>query len=1243
MPDNTVPPALPFEPVQPVQLQDEMETSFLDYAMSVIMSRALPDVRDGLKPVHRRIIWDMEEQGFRPDRNFVKCARVTGDTMARYHPHGDGAIYDALVRMAQPFSLRHPLIDFHGNYGSPDFGPAASRYCITGDTRIRLADGSSRRIADVVDLPDNAEADADFDVLDKDGKAVHVSKVFNSGVHSTRRLTTKHGFSVRGSHNHLVLCLVSIAGVPMFQWLQLDEIVPGTVVCVARNAWMSVVPTARESALGVLCGAWVSEGWASEGRAGFNNTDREFFDDVVYAYDRIVGGQRYVSSRQTRVDRKEIHELDVQQMDAFRASPLGETIGARSADKFIPEAVWRGGWGVKRAFLMACYEGDGGPRIASGGFTIHYSTYSERLARELQELLAEFGVIAARHQYFRPNGAIEHRLIISGLRNVKAFADRIGFLATKQAELAELVSHAPVRPHRLSADAIPYVADFVRSELPFDTRGSGRKWLTQHNFDRVERWETERLRIIDRIKDPEILSTILPIMDSGYRFEEVESVEEAEPAAVYSVRVDSDDHSFLAGAFVNHNTECRLAPLAMQLLADIDEDTVDMIPNYDGTSEQPAVLPSRFPNLLVNGSQGIAVGMATNIPPHNLGEVIDAAIHLIDNSEATPDDLMSFVKGPDFPTGASILGRAGIMEAYRTGRGSLKLRAMASIEENKKGAMEIVVTQLPYQTSCNSIAGRIQELVDAGDLDGIADVNDNSAAAKTELIITLKRDANPNVVLNNLYKLTQLQSSFSINMVALVNGVPRTLNLAQALRGYIDHQIDVLTRRSEFRLKRAKEREHILEGRIKALNVIDEIIALIRASEDANAAKDGLMAEPFEFSEVQAVDILDMQLRRLTRLSRIDLETEMAETRETITGLEAILSDPVLLRTVIKDEMMAIREKFATQRVCQVVFDSGDMSIEDLVDDKELVVVMTEAQYIKAVPAAQFKTQSRGGRGVSGAKLKVDDLVRHVIFTTAHAHLLFFSNFGKVYRLRALEIPERERQAKGMPIVNLLPLQPGEKVQAIIDTRDFAGERFLFFATRKGTVKKTAFDAYDSSRRDGLIAINLRPGDELVRVIETSGGDDIFMVTKRGITIRFNEDNVRPMGRSAAGVRGMRMKADDEVVSVDVARDDTAILMITESGYGKRTQLNQYNTQARGGQGVIGIKLTGKKGQVVDAFMVGIDDEIVAVSSGGVMIRMAVREISSQGRGATGVRVMNLDDGQTVASVAIILANESDD
>ncbi len=678
----------------------------------------------------------------------------------------------------------------------------------------------------------------------------------------------------------------------------------------------------------------------------------------------------------------------------------------------------------------------------------------------------------------------------------------------------------------------------------------------------------------------------------------------------------------------------------MQLLADIDEDTVDLIPNYDGSTEEPRVLPARFPNLLVNGSQGIAVGMATNIPPHNLGEVIDATIHLIDHPDATPDDLMQFVKGPDFPTGASILGRAGIMDAYRTGRGSIKLRATAMIEEGKRGQIEIVVSELPYQTSCSSIAARIQELVDGGDLDGIADVNDASSGGKTNLVITLKRDATANVVLNNLFKLTQLQTSFAINTVALVDGVPRTLNLAQVLNGYVAHQIDVITRRSKFRLERARRREHILEGRIKALDVIDEVIALIRGSDDAAAAKEGLMAEPFEFSEMQAVDILDMQLRQLTRLSRIDLETELGDVRATIKDLEAILGSDRRLRRVIKDELTAIKEEFATPRVCQITLDSGDMSIEDLVDDKELVVVMTEAQYVKAVPAVSFKTQSRGGRGVSGAKLKTDDIVHHVIFTTAHAHLLFFSNLGRVYRLRALDIPERERTAKGMPIVNLLPLQPGETIQAIIDTRDFAGERFLFFATRQGTVKKTAFDAYDSSRRDGIIALNLRDGDQLVRVIETGGGDDIFMVTRKGMTIRFNEDEVRPMGRSAAGVRGIKLRAGDEVVSVDVARDDTAILMVTEAGFGKRTQLEHYNRQGRGGQGVIGIKLTSRKGQVVAAFMVGIDDEIVAVSSGGVTIRMPVREISSQGRAATGVRVMNLDDGQTVASVAAILAND---
>jgi DNA gyrase subunit A len=680
----------------------------------------------------------------------------------------------------------------------------------------------------------------------------------------------------------------------------------------------------------------------------------------------------------------------------------------------------------------------------------------------------------------------------------------------------------------------------------------------------------------------------------------------------------------------------------MRLLDSIDENTVDMVPNYDGTSEEPSVLPARFPNLLVNGSQGIAVGMATSIPPHNLGEVIDATVHLIDNPGATPDDLMEFVKGPDFPTGGNILGRAGIIDAYRTGRGSVKTRAKATIEENRAGRMEILVTELPYQTSCSSIAARIQELVDAGDLDGIADVNDASAGGKTSLVILLKRDANANVVLNNLFKLTSLQSSFPVNMVALVDGVPRTINLADALNGYVKHQIEVVTRRTQFRLDKAKDRGHILEGRLKALNVIDKIIKLIRESEDAGAAKTALMTKPYEFSERQAIDILDMQLRQLTRLSRIDIEKELADVQTRIKEYESILASDSKLRGVIKDELADVRKVFATDRVCKIINDSGDMSLEDLVEDKELVIVMTQAQYVKAVPASSFRAQARGGRGVKGATLKEDDLVRRVIFTTAHAYLLFFSNRGRVYKLRAVDIPERERTAKGIPIVNLLPLQAGETIQAIIDTREFPGERYLFFVTKSGQVKKTAFDAYHTSRRDGLIALNLKGEDELVRVMETSGDDDIFIVSRSGQVIRFTETEVRPMGRTAAGVRGMKLKAGDEVVSADPGRGDDALLIVSDAGYAKRTQIVQFPRKGRGTQGVIGIKVSEKKGKVVAAFMVGLDDEVVAIASNGVTIRTEVRQISSQGRSATGVRLMNLDGGAYVASVAPILSADED-
>jgi DNA gyrase subunit A len=803
--------------IEPIEIQEEMEHSFLEYSMSVIVSRALPDARDGLKPVHRRILWGMHDMGARSDRPRLKCARVSGDVMGKYHPHGEGAIYDALVRMAQDFSLRHPLVDGQGNFGSPDDPPASQRY-----------------------------------------------------------------------------------------------------------------------------------------------------------------------------------------------------------------------------------------------------------------------------------------------------------------------------------------------------------------------------------------------------------------------------------------TECRLAPIANVMLDGIDEDTVDFIDNYSGEFSEPAVLPARFPNLLVNGSQGIAVGMATNIPPHNLGEVIDATTHLIDNPDATPDDLMRFVKGPDFPTGALILGRAGILDAYRTGRGSIRVRARAEIEERKNGTY-ITVTELPWQSSPAGILKRIVELVEARELEGIADLNDDSAGDDTRLSIKLKRDANASVVLNNLFKHTPLQTSFGVNMVALVDGVPRTLNLREALVAYVGHQVEVIRRRSEFRLRKAEARAHIVEGLLRALDMIDQIIALIRASDDKAAARDGLMAEPFSFSEIQANHILDMTLSRLTRLGRSELESEMAELQQTIAGLKAILSDEGRLRTVIKEELGEVRNDYATPRKAEITFDPGDMAVEDLIDDEELVVTMTKAGYIKTVPSAAFRTQGRGGRGVTGARLKEEDLVTRLLTTSAHAYLLFFSNTGRVYRLKAHEIPVKERTARGTAIVNLLPLAPDERIQAVIDTRDYETSRFLFFATKKGVVKKTRFSEYDKSRREGFVAINLREGDELVRVVQTGGDDDMVLVTRAGNALRFSEESVRATGRAASGVIGMRLRGDDEIVSCDVARDDAAVLIVTTGGYGKRIQLDRFARKGRGTMGVRGIKVTDRRGGVAAAFMVGIDDEIFLISSGGITIRTAVRDISSQGRDATGVRVMTLGDDQTVAAVAPVMTANGDE
>ena len=694
-------------------------------------------------------------------------------------------------------------------------------------------------------------------------------------------------------------------------------------------------------------------------------------------------------------------------------------------------------------------------------------------------------------------------------------------------------------------------------------------------------------------------------------------------------------------------TECRLSKLSMELLRDIQEETVDFGPNYDGESLEPTVLPARFPNLLVNGSTGIAVGMATNIPPHNLNEVCDAVIHVLENPEIAEDKdemlkaCMKFVKAPDFPTGALIVGKQGIEDAFKTGRGSIKMRAVCEVEEGPKGNPRIVVTELPYQVNKARLAEKIADLVNAKDkkLEGIADLRDESNRQGMRFIIDLKKNAVPQVVLNQLYKRTQLQDNFGVNMLALVDGVPRTLNLGEVIEAYITHQIEVVVRRTRYRLRKAEERSHILEGLIIALDHIDEIVALIRAAADTEEARGGLMAR-YGLSEVQAQHILDMPLRRLTALEQDKIRAEHEELQKTIADLKDILGDPVRVRRIIAEELREVKAKFGDDRRSRVVPDEGEFDIEDLIADEDLVVSVSRDGYIKSVPLDTYKKQGRGGRGVKGAALKEGDIVEHLIKTTAHAYLLLFSTNGRVYRLKAHEIPKRDRTARGTAVVNVVQMRPEDKVAAVIDTRDYETYRYLLIATKRGMVKKTAFREYDSSRREGIIALNLKEGDEVVRVVPTSGKDDVLLVTRKGKAIRFKEEHVRPMGRTATGVIGQRLDDDDEVVACDVISAGEELLVVTEFGYGKRTKLSEFPRKGRGGKGVIAAKLTKPRGQLVGAVVVDPDNEVFLISDNGTVIRMGLKTISRQGRPATGVRVMDLSGGAKVSAIAPVVGDE---
>lgn len=682
-------------------------------------------------------------------------------------------------------------------------------------------------------------------------------------------------------------------------------------------------------------------------------------------------------------------------------------------------------------------------------------------------------------------------------------------------------------------------------------------------------------------------------------------------------------------------TEVRMSKIAELMLQDIDKDTVEFVPNYDESMKEPSVLPAKFPQLLVNGSSGIAVGMATNIPPHNMREVIDGVLMLIDNPETTVDELMTVIKGPDFPTAGQILGLDGIKSAYRTGRGVVTMRAEARIETMSNGKPRIVVTELPYQVNKARLVEKIAELVRDKQIEGITALRDESDRNGMRIVMELRRDANANVLLNQLYKHTQLQDSFGVIMLALVDGRPRVLNLKEVLHYYIEHQKDVITRRTKYELNKAQARAHILQGLTIALDHLDAVITTIRESRTADIARTALM-DGFNLSEKQAQAILDLRLQRLTGLEREKIEEEYQEILKTIAYLQSVLADESKIFGIIKDELTKVREQYGDDRRTRITLSSSDMDIEDLIAEEDIVITLTHGGYVKRMPLATYRNQKRGGRGVTGMGTKETDFVENLLITTTHHTIMFFTNRGLVYRLKGYDIPEATRQAKGTAIVNLLPLDGGETITAVIPVREYREDRFLFMATKKGIVKKTGLKEYDTARKGGLIALSLDEDDELIGVRFTDGERRIILGTRDGLAIMFEEDDVRAMGRQARGVHGIRLHDMDEVVGMDTVKDDSEVLTVTEEGYGKRTTATEYRVQQRGGKGVINMKVTEKTGAVVGLKVVNPEQELMLITQEGIVIRTNVNEISVISRNTQGVTLMKTENGDRVASLAVM-------
>lgn len=1191
------------------EITEEMQQSYLEYAMSVIVGRALPDVRDGLKPVHRRILYSMHEMGLRPGSKYQKSAKVVGYILGNYHPHGDAAAYESMVRMAQDFSLRYPLVDGQGNFG-----------CFTKDTKVKLTDGRDVSFGELVEEY-------------KQGKENYTYTVNALGLISIAkvrkpRLTVKNaelikvvldnGEEIRSTPNHLFM--LKDGGYKEAQKLSFGD---------------SLMPLYQK----------ISEKTDRLNREGYALIYQPKNNDWTPAH-HLADNYNLTHKKYLKNTGKVRHHIDFNKLNNNPGN--------------IARMCWGDHWKVHYTHAAEQHKNPEYREKIAEGRNKYWSNPINKAKKAKK--ISDRNIINWQDEKYRE----KMRKFLSEVNKKYIFEH-----PEKRDELSLRLTQTLQRQWQNAAYRVLMREKIIKGNKNHTNNKTGKL-----KFLNICREVIKRHNNLDEIKYEQVRMELYPYgmatlwetglskyyqnnpnliyqeLNGNHKVVKVEKLNTRED--VYDLTIEgTHNFSLSSGVFVHNSidgdsaaayryTEARLAPIAEDLLSDIDKDTVDFQDNYDASDKEPTVLPTKVPNLLINGSMGIAVGMATNIPPHNLGEVLDALTYLIDNSDAKVDELMQFVKGPDFPTGGVIYNENDIHNAYATGRGSIVIRGKAEIVESKKG-FQIIVTEVPYQVNKAELIKHIADLVKDKKMDGIKDIRDESDKEGLRVAIDLKQDAFPRKVLNQLFKYTELQKSFHFNMLALVDGIqPQILGLKGLLEKFIDHRKEVVTRRAKYDLAKARDRAHILEGLKKALDHIDEIIALIRKSESKEDAFNNLIKK-FKFSDKQANAILEMKLQALAGLERKKINDELKEKKELIAYLEDLLASPKKILGVVKDELKSLRDRHADARRTRVVKSPlREIGEEELVPEEDSLFMLTRGGYIKRIPPDVLKAQKRGGKGLVGIATKEEDVVSQFFVANTHDNLLFFTNSGKVFQTKAYEVPESSRQSKGKAIVNFLQVSPSEAITAVIPIpKDHKGNLYLFMATTRGIIKKVDMESFAAVRKNGMFVIKLKQGDELGWVLTTSGNDQIILVTSGGSAIRFKEKDVRPMGRTAAGVIGIRLDKEEKVVGADVSPSGVEkglhVLAVMKKGYGKRTDLKSYKVQKRGGRGIMTAKITSKTGDLVSAHITSEENkELIAVSRKGQVIRTSIESISVLGRATQGVRIMRVETDDGLASVVMV-------